>query len=142
MGIWFKTFTVKELNERGANTLSEHLGIGFIEVGKDFLKAIMPVDERTKQPLGILHGGANVVLAETIASTAANAAVDLDKFYCVGLEINANHIRSVREGLVTAITRPIHIGRSTHIWQIDIYNEEGKQTCVSMMTASVLARKG
>jgi len=140
MAIWFRTIEVNELNIRGKNTMSEFLGINFIEVGDDFLTATMPVNERTKQPIGILHGGANVVLAETIASTAANAVVDIEKFYCVGLEINANHIRSVREGIVTATCSPIHLGRTTQIWQIHIFNEEGKQTCISRMTASVITR--
>ena len=87
-----------------------------------------------------MHGGANVVLAETIASTAANAVIDLDKYYCVGLEINANHIRPVREGLVTGITRSIHLGRTTQVWQIDLYNDLGKLTCTSRMTAFVVTR--
>ena len=141
MSIWFKEFTVEELNRRGQNTMSDFLNIQFTEVGDDFLTATMPATERTKQPIGIIHGGANVVLAETIASTAANAVVDLSQFYCVGLEINANHIRSVREGVVTAITKPIHLGRSTQVWHIEILNEEGKKTCVSRMTASVIARQ-
>ena len=140
MTIWFQTFTTADLNKRGKNTLSDFLGIEFTEVQDDSLTAIMPVTDRTKQPIGILHGGANVVLAETVASTAANAVVDLARFYCVGLEINANHIRSVKEGIVTAITRPVHLGRTTQIWQIDIFNEEGKQTCVSRMTAAVILR--
>lgn len=141
MSIWFnKQISVEELNKRGENTLSDFLGIEFTEVGEDFLTATMPVTERTKQPIGILHGGANVVLAETVASTAANAVVDLSKFYCVGLEINANHIRSVKDGIITAITKPIHIGRTTQIWEIYIFNEEGKKTCISRMTASVLNR--
>lgn len=140
MAIWFKTFTAEDLNNRGKQTMAEFLGITFIEVGQDSLTAIMPANERTKQPIGIIHGGANVVLAETIASTAANAVIDLEKFYCVGLEINANHLRSVREGLVTGITKPIHIGRTTQVWHIDIFNEQGKLTCVSRMTAAVLAR--
>jgi 1,4-dihydroxy-2-naphthoyl-CoA hydrolase len=141
MSIWFnKKISVVELNLRGKNTMSEFLGIQFIEVGDDFLTATMPVNERTKQPIGILHGGANVVLAETVASTAANAVVDLSKFYCVGLEINANHIRSVRDGIITAITKPIHLGRTTQIWEIYLFNEEGKKTCISRMTASVLSR--
>lgn len=140
MTIWFKQFTVDDLNQRGENTLADFLGIKFIEVGDESLTAIMPVTEIIKQPLGIVHGGANVVLAETIASTAANAVIDLELYYCVGLEINANHIRSVKEGIVTAITRPIHIGRTTQVWHIDIYNEAGKQTCVSRMTASVITR--
>lgn len=141
MSIWFnKQISVEELNRRGRNTMSDFLGIQFTEVGEDFLTATMPVNERTRQPIGILHGGANVVLAETVASTAANAVVDLSTFYCVGLEINANHIRSVKEGLVTAITKPIHIGRTTQIWEIYLFNEEGKKTCISRMTASVLSR--
>ncbi len=141
MAIWFSSnIQPADLNERGKNTMSEFLGIEFTEVGEDSMTATMPASDRTRQPIGIVHGGANVVLAETIASTAANAVVDLSKFYCVGLEINANHIRSVREGLITAVTRPIHLGRSTHIWQIDLFNDEGKRTCVSRMTASVIAR--
>ena len=103
------------------------------------MKATMPVSEKVKQPVGIVHGGANVVLAETLASTAANATVDRNKQYCVGLEINANHIRSVREGVITAVTRPLHLGKSTQIWQIELFNEAGKLTCVSRMTASVLS---
>jgi len=140
MSIWFRDFSVAELNKRGENTLAEFLGIMFTAVGDDSLTATMPAAQRTKQPLGIVHGGANVVLAETIASTGANAVVDIEKFYCVGLEINANHIRSVKEGLITGIARPVHLGRTTQVWHIDIYNEAGKQTCVSRMTASVLAR--
>ena len=140
MALWFQKLSLAEINQRGTNTMSEFLGIQFTEIGDDFLTATMPVTNRTKQPIGILHGGANVVLAETVASTAANAVIDLKKFYCVGLEINANHIRSVTEGLVTAVTSPIHIGRTTQIWQINIYNEAGKQTCVSRMTAAVITR--
>lgn len=141
MAIWAQPITPETLNQRGINTMAEWLGIQFTHVGDDTLTATMPATERTKQPLGIVHGGANVVLAETIASTAANAAVDQSRYYCVGLEINANHIRSVRDGLVTGVTRPAHIGRSTHIWLIDLYNDEGKLTCTSRMTASVMTRK-
>ena len=140
MAIWFKQFTPADLNKRGENTLADFLGIQFTVVGDDSLIATMPANERTKQPLGIVHGGANVVLAETIASTGANAVIDLEKYYCVGLEINANHIRPVKEGLITGIARPIHLGRKTQVWQIDLYNEEGKQTCASRMTASVISR--
>jgi len=140
MTIWFREATIEELNERGKNTLSDFLGIEFTKITADSLTATMPVTDRVKQPMGILHGGANVVLAETIASTAANGVIDLAKFYCVGLEINANHIRSVREGIITAVTHPIHLGRTTQIWHIDIFNELGKQTCVSRMTASVVPR--
>jgi 1,4-dihydroxy-2-naphthoyl-CoA hydrolase len=141
MAIWFSKFTPADLNKRGENTLADFLGIRFTEIGEDSLTATMPATERTKQPIGIIHGGANVVLAETIASTGANAVIDLEKYYCVGLEINANHIRSVREGIVTGIAKPIHLGRTTQIWQIDIFNEEGKPTCVSRMTAAVISRK-
>lgn len=120
--------------------MAAYLGILFTEIGEDFLTAQMPVNEKTKQPMGILHGGANVVLAETVASTAANAVIDLTQYYCVGLEINANHIRSLNSGLVTATTRPIHLGRTTQIWHIEIFNQSGKQTCISRMTAAVLPR--
>ena len=140
MAIWFKEFTTDDLNQRSDNTLADFLGITFIAVGEDSLTATMPANERTKQPIGIIHGGANVALAETIASTGANAVIDLDKYYCVGLEINANHIRSVREGLVKGVARPVHMGRTTQVWHIDIFNEAGKLTCVSRMTAAVVAR--
>ncbi len=140
MSIWFKTFSLDALNLRGKNTLSDFMGIEFIEIGEDSLTATMPVNERSRQPIGILHGGANVVLAETVASTAANMVVDISKQYCVGLEINANHIRSIREGTIRAITTPVHLGRSTQIWEIKIFNEAEKITCISRMTASVLNR--
>ena len=140
MSIWFREFTVNDLNQRSKNTMAEFLGIEFTEIKEDSLTAIMPANERTKQPLGIVHGGANVVLAETVASTAANVVIDIEHYYCVGLEINANHIRSVREGLITAVTRPIHLGRTTQVWHIDLYNDAGKQTCVSRMTAAVIQR--
>lgn len=141
MSIWFKPITVEDLNQRGKHTLSDFLNITFTDIGEESITATMVVNERNRQPIGILHGGANVVLAETIASTAANSVVDLEKWYCVGLEINANHLRSVRDGIVTAVTRPIHIGRTTHVWHIDIFNEVGKKTCVSRMTASVVSRQ-
>ncbi|WP_419420851.1 hotdog fold thioesterase [Legionella sp. D16C41] len=140
MAIWFKPITIEYIQQRNQNTLADFLGIQFTEIGDDFLTATMPANERTKQPIGIIHGGANVVLAETLASVAANSVIDLSKFYCVGLEINANHLRAISKGLVTGTTRPIHIGRTTQVWQIDIYNEEGKRSCVSRMTASVIAR--
>ena len=140
MAIWFSTMTIDDLNKRGKNTMSDFLGIQFTEIGDDFITASMPVNERTKQPIGILHGGANVALAETVASTGANAVVDYTLFYCVGLEINANHIRSAKEGLIIATAKPIHLGRTTQVWEIQIKNEQGKQTCISRMTAAVLSR--
>ncbi len=139
--IWYKPFTLEDLNQRGIGTMVEFLGISFIEIGGDYLKAAMPVTAKTKQPLGILHGGANVVLAETLASTAANVVLNIETHYAVGLEINANHIRSVTEGVVTGITKPLHIGRTTQVWLIDIFNPQGDLTCTSRMTAAVLERK-
>lgn len=141
MAIWFRETCIEDLNRRGHHTMSEFLGIQFTKITEDSLIASMPINERTLQPMGILHGGANVVLAETIASTAANVVVDSEHFYCVGLEINANHIRSATSGKVTAITSPIHLGRTTQIWEINIFNETGERTCVSRMTAAVLQRK-
>ena len=140
MTIWFSAYTPADLNRRGEQSMSEFLGIAFTEVGDDFLIATMPVTARTRQPLGIIHGGASVVLAETIASTAANMVVDFEKFYCVGLEINANHVRSEHEGIVQAITRPLHLGRSIQVWSIEINNKQGQTTCISRMTACVLKR--
>lgn len=140
MSIWQQPITIESLNKRSENTLAAFLNIQFTEITEDTLTATMPADARAKQPLGIVHGGANVVLAETIASTAANAAVDQSLYYCVGLEINANHLRPVREGLITGHTRPIHLGRTTQVWLIELFNEAGKPTCVSRMTASVITR--
>jgi 1,4-dihydroxy-2-naphthoyl-CoA hydrolase len=139
--IWYKAYTLDELNRRGEHTLADFLGIRFVDMTEDTLTATMPANERTKQPIGIVHGGANVVLAETIASTAANAVIDINSFYCVGLEINANHIRSVREGLITGTARPLHLGRTTQVWSIDLFNDAGQRTCISRMTASVVSRK-
>src|SRR3990167_3564264 len=122
MSIWLQPMTIADLNKRSENTLSAFLGIQFTEITENTLTAIMPTTQRIKQPLGIVHGGANVVLAETIASTAANAAVDQRHYYCVGLEINANHLRPVQTGTISAITRPIHLGRTTQVWLIELYH--------------------
>ena len=138
--IWFKPFTLEELNNRGKNTLAEFLDITFTAQDENSLTATMTVCDRIKQPVGIVHGGANVVLAETLASTAANAVMDIDQYYCVGLEINANHIRAVREGIITGVTKPLHIGRTTQVWIVDLYNSEGQLTCASRMTAAVIKR--
>lgn len=140
MRIWRQPITTDMLNKRSENTLAAWLDIQFTAIDDNTLTATMPASDRTKQPLGIVHGGANVVLAETIASTAANAAVDQTLYYCVGLEINANHLRPVQTGLITGTARPIHIGRTTHVWLVELYNEAGKPTCVSRMTASVITR--
>ena len=139
--IWFnKQLSVQDLIPLGKDTMSEHLGMEWTEVGDDYLKARMPVDHRTKQPYGLLHGGASVALAETLGSVGAAMVVDHSKFYCVGLEINANHVRSAREAFVTGHATPLHIGRQTHVWEIKIYNDENKLVCVSRLTVAVLPR--
>ncbi|MBS1564359.1 MAG: hotdog fold thioesterase [Bacteroidetes bacterium] len=141
MPIWFKKdLSVPDITPYSKNTLGEHLAIEWVEVGEDYLKARMPVDNRTRQPYGLLHGGASVALAETLGSVAAAMVVDYNSFYCVGLEINANHVRSVREGFVTGITKPIHIGSSTQVWDIRIYDEREKLVCISRITVAVLKR--
>jgi len=130
-----------EMLNSGKKSMVTHLGIEFTEVGEDFIVAKMPVDDRTKQPMGLLHGGASVVLAETLGSVAASLVVDSKKYACVGLEINANHIRAAREGYVYGKTTPLHIGRSTHVWQIQITNEAGKLICTSRITMAVIEKK-
>lgn len=142
MGIWFKKdLSFTDLIELGKGTMAEHLGIEWTEVGPDFLKARMPVDHRTKQPYGLLHGGASCVLAETIGSVASAMIVDHSKYYCVGLEINANHIRSAREGFVTGTATPLHLGATTHVWDIKIHDEKNKLICVSRLTVAIIKRK-
>ncbi|HEY5750396.1 MAG TPA: hotdog fold thioesterase [Chryseolinea sp.] len=141
MGIFKTTTTVEALNKWSANTLAEQLGISFTVIGEDHLEATMPVDRRTHQPLGLLHGGASVALAETMGSVAATLCVDGTKQYCVGLEINANHIKSAREGFVTGIVKPIHVGRKTQVWEIRISNQIGELVCISRITMAVLDRQ-
>ena len=142
MTIWFhKDLSLAHFGQLGKETMGEYLGIEWTELGDNFLKARMPVDHRTRQPYGLLHGGASCALAETMGSVASAMVVDHAKFYCVGLEINANHIRSAREGFVTGIAYPLHIGASTHVWDIKIYDEKEKLVCVSRLTVAVIARK-
>lgn len=119
----------------------EHLGIKFTEIGEDYLVATMPVDHRTKQPMGLLHGGASVALAETMGSLGSTVTIDLTKQYPVGLEINTNHIKSAKSGFVTGIAKPVHLGRSTQVWGIDIKNEEDQLVAVSRITLAILDRK-
>ena len=139
--VWFKKdLSLNDFSGMGANTIGELLDIRFTEVGADFLKATMPVDHRTHQPYGLLHGGASCVLAETIGSVASAKVIDPEKFICVGIEINANHVRSVRSGLVTGITTPIHIGAGTHVWDIKIYDAREKLVCVSRLTVAILKK--
>jgi len=142
MRIWFKKdLSLGDFIELGNGTMAEHLGIEWTEVGPDFLKARMPVDHRTKQPYGLLHGGASCVLAETIGSVASAMVVDHAKFYCVGLEINANHIRSAKEGVVTGTATPLHLGATTHVWDIRLHDNNEKLICVSRLTVAVIKRK-
>lgn len=136
-----KESLLQSVNKLSRNTMLEHLGIEFTDIGDDFLVANMPVDNRTHQPYGILHGGASVVLAESLGSMAASLKIDRNKQICVGLEINANHIRSVREGFVTGKATPIHIGKSTQVWEIRIKNEEGKLVSISRITMAILDKK-
>jgi 1,4-dihydroxy-2-naphthoyl-CoA hydrolase len=136
--IWFKNPDLQELNGRPKNHIAALLGIEFTEIGDNFIKATMPVDERTHQPVGILHGGASVVLAETLGSVASNLVLDREKKMGVGLEINANHLRPVKSGFVTGICTPIHIGGKTHVWDIKIYNQAGKMSCISRLTVAVI----
>jgi len=140
--IWFdKELTVEKLRPLGPNTMAAHIGIEWMEVGENFIKAKMPVDHRTNQPYGLLHGGASCVLAETLGSVASAMVIDHSKFYCVGIEINANHVRGVRAGHVTGVVLPLHLGNTTHVWDIKIYDENGKLVCVSRLTVAILTRK-
>jgi 1,4-dihydroxy-2-naphthoyl-CoA hydrolase len=133
--------TLEHLQNIAKNTLSEHLGMEFTEVGADYLCARMPVDHRTKQPMGLLHGGASVALAETLGSLAAHLSVDTSKQFCVGLEINANHIKSVTSGFVHGKASPVHLGRQTQVWEIRITNDAGQLVCISRITTAVLEKK-
>ena len=138
MPIWKKPTTLELLTQTSANTAVSHLGIEFVEVGNDFLRARVPVDERTRQPFGLLHGGVSVVLAETLGSIGAFYASP-EGHRGVGLDINANHIRAATSGWVTGTARAVHIGRTTHVWQIDMVNDAGELTCVSRITMAILA---
>lgn len=142
MSIWFqKINSVDELSKIGVNTMAEFLGLKWVEIGDDFLKLSMPVNNKTRQPYGFLHGGASCVLAETIGSVASALVIDREKYYCVGLEINANHLRSVSEGIVTAVAKPLHLGRTTHVWDIRIYDYKKKLFCISRLTVAILEGK-
>jgi 1,4-dihydroxy-2-naphthoyl-CoA hydrolase len=131
-------FTLEEIQKTGPGTLAEALGIVVTEVGADSITATMPVDHRTIQPMGVLHGGASVALAETVGSVSANGTIDSTKQFCVGLEINANHIKSVRSGLVRATSKPFHLGKSTQVWEIRITDESDRLVCISRLTIAVL----
>ena len=138
MSLWRTQPNIEHLNAIQKNTIGELLDIRFESFDDESLTASMVVDARTHQPFGLLHGGASVVLAESIGSMAAYLCVDTSKYYCVGLEVNANHLRGVRSGRVTAVARAVHIGRSTQVWDIRLSNEEGKPTCISRLTMAVV----
>ncbi|MGW8123699.1 hotdog fold thioesterase [Roseivirga echinicomitans] len=132
---------ISMVNQLSVNTMVEHLGIEVTEIGADFMRAKMPVDHRTKQPMGLLHGGASMALAETLGSIAAYCVVDPEKQYCVGLEINGNHIKSAKKGWVFGVARPHHIGRKTQVWEIKITNENNDLICISRITMAVMDKK-
>jgi len=138
MSIWFRPYTLEELDGISKDSMVEYLDIRFTEIGPDYLRATMPADKRTWQPYGLLHGGASVTLAETLGSVGANCVVDGSRFYCVGQEINANHLRAVRSGRVTGTARPVHIGARSQVWEVRIDDEKGKLACISRITLAVV----
>lgn len=141
MGIFNERINLQSLNSLASNTLAENLGIEFTVIGEDYLEAKMPVDKRTHQPFGLLHGGASVALAETLGSVAATYCIDTTKQFCVGLEINANHVKGVKSGFVKGVAKAIHIGKKTQVWGIDIVDEKNDLICVSRITVAVLDKK-
>ncbi len=138
--IWFRPHTLAELNATSVGTMIEYLGIEYTGMGPDFLEACMPVEARTRQPYGLLHGGASLVLAETLGSYGAALTVDPSRLQVVGQEINANHLRAVRDGSVTGMARPVHLGGRSQVWSIDIRDDRGRLVCLSRMTLAVLDR--
>ncbi len=140
MSIWFGEPTTEFASSFHENTMVSNLGIEITEIGSDFLVGTMPVDDRTQNPLNILHGGASLAFAETLGSFASNQCVDPDKYFCVGLDINANHIRSVASGEVTGTARPLHLGRRTHVWRITISDASDRLVCESRITLSVIKK--
>ncbi len=141
MSLWKQPADLARINAWSANTMMETLGIRITAIGDDWLQGTMPVDHRTHQPYGLLHGGASVVLAETLGSTAAMLTLDPEKELAVGLDINANHVRGVRSGTVTGTARALHVGRTTQVWEIRIENEEGALVCISRITMAVIAAR-
>jgi len=139
--IWQRPITLEEMTEVGEKTMVAHLGIVFTEIGDDYLKGRMQVDHRTMQPFGIMHGGASCVLAETLGSIAGTYCVDWKKEFCVGLSINTNHLRMVRTGDVEGVARPLHLGRKTQLWEVDIKNENNDLVSVSRLTLIVMERR-
>jgi 1,4-dihydroxy-2-naphthoyl-CoA hydrolase len=140
MTIWKVTPSLEQITAFSQHTMVSHLGIEFMEIGPDYITARMPVDERTVQPFNRLHGGASAALAETLGSVAGNLCVDPQKKVCVGLEINANHVRAARSGWVTGTVRPIHVGGTTQVWEIRIIDEQNRLVCISRLTLAVIER--
>ncbi|MGZ4038123.1 MAG: hotdog fold thioesterase [Bacteroidia bacterium] len=140
MSIWHHTPTLDEINSLNAGTLGESLDIRFTEIGETHLKATMPVNHKTKQPFGLLHGGASVALAETMGSVASWCAVNREVFIGVGIEINANHLKAVLSGSVTGVCKGIHVSGKNHVWGIEIFNEAGELCCISRFTCTIVAR--
>ena len=138
MAIWRETPALDRLNALQKNTISEALDIRFDSNAEDSLTGSMPVDSRTHQPYGLLHGGASVVLAESLGSMASALCIDTSKFYCVGLEVNANHLRGLRSGRLTGVARAVHLGRTTHVWDIRLHGEDGKTSCISRLTVAIV----
>jgi 1,4-dihydroxy-2-naphthoyl-CoA hydrolase len=138
--IWHNTPNLSTINNLNKNTLGQNLGIEFTVIGNDYLEATMPVDERTKQPFGLLHGGASVALAETMGSVASLLCVNQENFIAVGIEINANHIKAVMQGNVRGVCSPLNISGKNHIWDIKIYNEQQELTCISRFTCTIVAK--
>ena len=140
--IWFKKdLKVADIQHLSKNNMGEHLEMKFTELGENFLKVTMPVDHRTHQPYGLLHGGASAALAETLGSVCSALVIDPEKFICVGIEINANHVRGVKSGYVTGTCTPLHLGATTHVWDIRIHDERNKLVCVSRLTVAILKKK-
>ncbi len=140
--IWHMPVTADDLNNLHRAHIVKYLGIQFVEVGDNFMKASMPVDERTTQPYGLMHGGIAVVLAETLGSTAGACVVDVAKYGVVGVEVNANHLKSVRSGIVTAVASPLHLGAKTQVWEMKIYNANEELVTASRLTLAVIEMKG
>lgn len=137
MTIWFEEYGLETLNGMRNNNMAQNVGIEFLEIGDDYLKARMPVNEKTKQAFGILHGGANCVLAESMGSVASWMCIDPIQQRAVGIEINANHLRPVSEGFVTGICKPVQVGRSIQVWNIEIFRDDGKLSCISRLTCAI-----
>ena len=140
MTIWRTPTSVEQIREYSRETLAETIGIRVTEIGPDFLRATMPVNPKVHQPMGVLHGGASVALAETVGSVAATLCVDQEKYVCLGQEINANHLRPISSGMVTATARPYHIGKRSHVWSIEIRDPRERLVCISRLTMAVIDR--